>query len=150
MKDRVNLIYATYNKESGKSEVCIDTDLGRFYGETILYPEDKDLASRYEGCKYAELKALRKYSTARIRILKEQLNTLLSLENSYKSSSRCSDDNSGERKILTRAIGVKRREIQDAREDVESLTKSLLTNIAERDKIVERIRRQQGSKVDNK
>ena len=51
-----------YNAETGISTAWIATDLGDFYGEAKLAPEDKDIASSFAGCRYAEMRAIIKYS----------------------------------------------------------------------------------------
>lgn len=61
IKGYVHLIKADYNEETGISTATIDTDLGAFEGRAKLHDEDRDFASKYTGCRYAETRATIKY-----------------------------------------------------------------------------------------
>lgn len=51
------LVYAKYDKETGISKVWIKNKYGVFMAKSRLRPEDKDFASEYIGCHFAEMKA---------------------------------------------------------------------------------------------
>lgn len=86
----------TYDENTGISKAWIATDLGDFYGKAILSPEDKDIASSFAGCEYAEIRAILKYAKLKIKILKYQLEPLLRIKKEYEKtnfSKRCSIPN---------------------------------------------------------
>lgn len=76
IKGFIHLIEADYNEETGVSTVMIDTDLGAFYGKAKLHDEDKDYASRYTGCRYAETRATIKYLKMKQKYILGQLKVL--------------------------------------------------------------------------
>lgn len=76
IKGFIHLIEADYNEETGVSTVMIDTDLGAFYGKAKLHDEDKDYASKYTGCRYAETRATIKYLKMKQKYILGQLKVL--------------------------------------------------------------------------
>lgn len=76
IKGFIHLIKADYNEETGVSTVMIDTDLGAFYGKAKLHDEDKDYASKYTGCRYAETRATIKYLKMKQKYILGQLKAL--------------------------------------------------------------------------
>jgi hypothetical protein len=143
---RIILLKSQFDEFTGYSEVTIDTDLGRFTGTSVTRDEDKPYASSFCGCKYAEIKALRKYLKASVKKLKTELKVLTNIRDAFDSSDKCSKD-SREWKILMKAIYQKQDEIQAEKDHVESITQHLLKSIAERDKILNRFYAKEG-KVD--
>lgn len=143
---RIILLKSHFDKLTGYSEVTIDTDLGRFTGTSVTRKEDEPYASSFCGCKYAEIKALRKYLKASVKKLKTELKVLTNIRDAFSSSNKCSES-SREWKILMKAIYQKQNEIQEEKERVNSLTEHLLKTISERDKILNRFYTKEG-KVD--
>ena len=76
LKGYVRLIKADYNENTGVSNVMIDTDLGAFIGQAKLHDEDKDYASKYTGCRYAETRATIKYLKMKQKYILGQLKVL--------------------------------------------------------------------------
>lgn len=76
LKGYVHLIKADYNENTGVSNVMIDTDLGAFTGQAKLHDEDKDYASKYTGCRYAETRATIKYLKMKQKYILGQLKVL--------------------------------------------------------------------------
>ena len=70
---------AFFDEQSGISHVEISTELGNFKGVSYLHEDDKDIASHFEGCRYAELRALTKYLKAKIRNQKIKVDTIKNL-----------------------------------------------------------------------
>ena len=60
-----------YDKEVGTSVVIMEHRKKRFVGEAFLNPEDKEKASEYVGCAYAETRAVIKVLKHERKILKE-------------------------------------------------------------------------------
>lgn len=73
------LKYAYFNEESGESFVIISTNLGNFDGSCKLHDEDKDIQSKFFGCRIAEMRAVAKYGKEKIKLLKNKVNTLKNL-----------------------------------------------------------------------
>lgn len=136
--ERINLVKAEFNVETGVSTVTIDTELGRFTGTSVTRAEDKPYISSYQGCKYAEIKAIRKFLRAQLKAQKIELQVLKSLRNAFDSSNKCFTQNR-EWKILLKAIYQKEDQIAATKNNIEKLSKHLLEMIKVRDDIVNRI-----------
>lgn len=52
------IIVAEYDEETGISTVSIDTSWGVFTESAILHEEDKDVANRWDGCRFANYKCI--------------------------------------------------------------------------------------------
>lgn len=61
MDNNIKLVYSNYDDETGISIVRIQTPEGTFKGKARLNPKDENVASKYVGCKYAEIRAWIKY-----------------------------------------------------------------------------------------
>ena len=66
MKIQMKTIASEYNKETGISKVIVATDLGDITAYASLHPDDKDIASSFAGCRYAEMRAGIKYMKEKI------------------------------------------------------------------------------------
>lgn len=73
---KIKLDESYYDEESGYSYVLLRTDLGYFLGEAFLSDEDKDIASRYAGCNYAERRAVIKYYRYKVKLIERKLKNL--------------------------------------------------------------------------
>ena len=51
---RDQLVSATYNEATGVSTVKLNTKYGTFEHSVVVAPEDKDVANKFDGCKFAE------------------------------------------------------------------------------------------------
>lgn len=110
---KYGFVDATFNKETGVSTTTILTDLGLFTGTAYLHEEDRDIMSEYEGCKYAEWRAIIKYYKA---LLKQKKAIYLNLQNIITNLNRMKDCNKDSREA--RFI---RKQFYIARADYESL-----------------------------
>lgn len=79
MKLVYSVVDSGYNANTGESYVVINTPIGTFKGSTQLHEEDKDIKSAFQGCYYAESRALIKYYKELIKIQKVKCNTLKTL-----------------------------------------------------------------------
>lgn len=50
------ILFAKYNEETGISTVCKQTKYGTYTKSVKVAEEDKDIANKYDGCYFAELK----------------------------------------------------------------------------------------------
>jgi len=73
------LVSSNYDAETGISKVIINTELGTFEGTSKLHDEDKDIQSKYTGCRYAEMRAAAKYLKRKIKNQKIKVDTLKNL-----------------------------------------------------------------------
>lgn len=78
------IIKSDYNKETGISYVQISTKYGVFEGISKLHPDDKDIASEFEGCRYAEIRAVLKFLQHSNLILSTKINVLQNLLNNFQ------------------------------------------------------------------
>ena len=53
----MQLINSGFNEGTGKSTSVIKHKKKKYYGYAWLHPEDKEIASKYTGCRYAEMRA---------------------------------------------------------------------------------------------
>ena len=84
---------ASFNEDTGISYVEIETELGNFSGKSYLHEEDKDIASHFEGCRYAELRALIKYIKAHIRKQQIKVDTINNIINNMEQLKDYDPDN---------------------------------------------------------
>lgn len=87
---KIKLIDSTYDEESGISCATISTDLGEFTGYAFLNPEDKEIASSYAGCNYAERRAVMYYYEKKLKILKNKIQVLNEVTERLENSDDCS------------------------------------------------------------
>lgn len=87
------LLDSKFDSETGISKVVVKTELGVFEGTSKLHEEDKDIKSIFQGCRYAEIRAMIKYGKAKARayknkvdILKEVIDNMEKLNNYQKNS----------------------------------------------------------------
>lgn len=70
------LIYSNFNPDTGVSTVIIQNKYGRFTGTAKLDEEDCKHPSKFQGCEYAEMKAIIAFLKERIKAYKLQAKTL--------------------------------------------------------------------------
>jgi len=80
------MLYADYDQDTGISKVWIRTEIGTFSGTAYLHDEDRDIASNFEGCRYAEMRAVIKYVHTKVKTLKVKYSALLDVDNSFKAT----------------------------------------------------------------
>jgi hypothetical protein len=124
LKGFVHLINSDYNEETGVSKVLIDTDLGSFYGFAKLHPEDSDYASKFTGCRYAEIRATIKYLKMKQKIALYGLKLL----------NRVKPDKSVN--LLQEEIN---KELEEVKKAIEFSINTLTTDIKERPELIKKI-----------
>ena len=134
----IKLYHSDYDEYYGFSCAAIKTDLGIFTGTSILHDEDKDIASKYAGCEYAEIRAIIKYIKAKIQILKYQL---IGIENCEKAMKNKKDynHNSSEARTLRKQKYILEKEIKTWKERAESLHQKNYDKMMNRRKILDEI-----------
>lgn len=147
MKINIKTIISDYNESTGLSTVIIATDLGEFEGYAQLHDEDKEIASRFAGCRYAEMRAGIKYMKAKARIIKYQLEPLYKIYNDLKQRNNYNQDNIGI-KLLEKEIYLLEDEKEIFLTHAKTLTARLNEAIESRSGLVKKM--MEHNKQDNK
>ena len=124
LKGYVHLIKADYNENTGVSNVMIDTDLGAFVGQAKLHDEDKDYASKYTGCRYAETRATIKYLKMKQKYILGQLKVLHMIKETSE---------------IDRLILKLDKELNDVELAIKFSQESLTKDIEQRPELIKRI-----------
>lgn len=124
LKGYVHLIKADYNENTGVSNVMIDTDLGAFIGQAKLHDEDKDYASKYTGCRYAETRATIKYLKMKQKYILGQLKVLHMIKETSE---------------IDRLILKLDKELNDVELAIKFSQESLTKDIEQRPELIKRI-----------
>lgn len=140
-------VKSDYNEETGISTVVIATDLGEITAHAFLHPDDKDIASNFAGCRYAEMRAGIKYMKEKIKISKYQLKPLKRIYNdlSQKKKKYYNKNNNGA-KMLEKEIYKLEDDIETYKTNIQTLTERLQKAINSRDNIVRNMMNKQGNK----
>lgn len=142
---RFNLVDSKYNKDFGYSIVTIKTKYGNFTGTSQLYDEDKEIASSFRGCQYAEMKAVRKAYKAEIKEIDFKIKTLKDFEKVLKNMKEY-NENSFEAKRLRKEIYLYQKKKAKIKETIEAITKTMLGGMEGYPQEVERLRKKRESK----
>lgn len=124
LKGYVHLIKADYDENTGISNVMIDTDLGAFIGQAKLHDEDKDYASKYTGCRYAETRATIKYLKMKQKYILGQLKVLHMIKETNE---------------IDRLILKLDKELNDVELAIKFSQESLTKDIEQRPELIKRI-----------
>ena len=124
LKGYVHLIKADYNENTGVSNIMIDTDLGAFTGQAKLHDEDKDYASKYTGCRYAETRATIKYLKMKQKYILGQLKVLHMIKETSE---------------IDRLILKLDKELNDVELAIKFSQESLTKDIEQRPELIKRI-----------
>lgn len=135
MKIQMKTIASEYNEETGISRVTLWTDLGCFEGVAKLHPDDKETASHFAGCRYAEMRAMIKYGKMKMKVIDNQLDVLKKIANELKSKKLYKDNSYGV-KLLEKNIYVLADEKETYKGYVSNLQKKLADDIKARDELI--------------
>ena len=114
---KYRLLFAEFNKETGISKAIIQTDLGIFTGQTILHEEDKDIASNFQGCMYAETRAVTNYVKEKCRILNIEIKTLSNLLDNLKQL-RCYNADNKEMRFIFNTLNKKQKRYEKLKNQI--------------------------------
>ena len=122
------ILNADFNRETGISKVNILTDLGNFEGKSKLHEEDKDIISNFEGCRYAELRAVVKYIKAKIKNQKIKVNTIknliINMEKLYNYA-----ENTPEARFVRKQFYIEQKNLQDLKEILKRLEEKVFNDM---------------------
>jgi CII-binding regulator of phage lambda lysogenization HflD len=122
----------------------VATDLGNITGYASLHPDDKDIASSFAGCRYAEMRAGIKYMKKKIQISKYQLKPLKRIYNELIRNKRCNKNSKGI-KLLEKEIYILEDDIKSYETNIKTLTERLQKAINSRDDIIKNMINKQGN-----
>lgn len=137
---KIRVMYANYNEKTGESIVTIATDLGQFTGHSKLAEEDKDIASRYAGCEFAERRAHIKYWKAQKFIYMQRLKALEDLEKNLKGRADY-DPYCTECRKIRRAIYEYKELVSECTNKIELMTSQLKEVIIKREETARRVKK---------
>lgn len=147
-KFKLKTIASSYNPETGISTATVSTEIGIFNGLARLHPDDKEIASKFAGCEYAEMRAILKYAKEKIKIINYQLEPLEKIYNDLKNRKYFKERNTGVR-LLQNEI----KELKDTRTIIQiqakNLADTLQKNINTRPDIIKSIQEKKNKKQDN-
>lgn len=138
-ENKIKLIYSNFDPDSGISIVRIQTPEGVFKGKARLHPKDRDVASHFAGCKYAEMRAYVKYYTFMAKLKQSAVDELRKLNNQLTQDKtvpkRVKRWSSDQLASLTQDYNIYRAAAAE-------LKKEISLQIQERDKILDKINKQ--------
>lgn len=134
--NNIKLVYSNYDEETGISTVRIQTPEGTFKGKSRLHPKDKNVASRYVGCKYAEMRAWIKYYKFMARLKQSAIEEVTKLSNQLNQ-----DKNIPKRAKEWAAANLKLLEEERKlyKIAIDELKQDLVFEMEERDKFLKKI-----------
>lgn len=134
---------AEFDEVTGKSFVIMETEVGTTTGYAYLHPDDKDVASKFQGCRIAEYRAWIGYATEKMKILRAEIKALTDLEKIYISLKDYNKD-SLEGRRLRRRIKEKQAELIAYRQRKEVAKKQIKEMITLYDKKMQKFKKIKG------
>jgi hypothetical protein len=135
-----------YDSKTGYSRVIIEHMGKQFSGIASLHPDDKDKASKYAGCSYAEtraeIKAL-KYERKIAKEKAEEFRKIVKACEQYKNW----DKNSPSAKIIYRQLNLKIRKVNELTDIINQKMKNLEKAIWKRDITIKAFERNRSKKI---
>jgi hypothetical protein len=134
------IVYAKYNPETGLSKVWIKNKYGVFMGKSRLHPEDKEFASEYIGCHFAEMKATINAYKKKKQDLQLRLKELVYF-NEILMTTRGADMQSTEARKLRKRIYILKKEIEQVEKKIEKLKDDFQYEVKARDESMRLLRK---------
>ena len=130
MKPNLKVINSAFDETTRISTTTILTDIGQFTGIAKLHPDDAQYASRYAGCRYAEIRATIKYLKAKKTMMRTQIKELYRLLNQIKSRK--------DRNSIEEVVNIYKNQIENCNKYILLLKDNLQKSIKEREKIIDK------------
>lgn len=128
MKFNLKTIDSAFDENTGISKTTILTDIGKFTGSAKLHPDDKEYASRYAGCRYAEIRATIKYLKVKKAIARNQIKELNKLLNEIRYKP--------DRQAIEAVIRIYKNQLDIYNKNILLLKDMLLKTIQERERLL--------------
>lgn len=135
MKVQMKTIASEYSELTGVSKITLWTDLGCFEGVAKLHPDDKEVASHFAGCRYAEMRAMIKYAKAKIKVIDNQVSLLKNIANELKNKKLYKANSTGI-KLLEKNIYLLEDDKEIFKDRIRSLTEKIQHDIKQRDELL--------------
>ena len=134
------IVYSKYNPETGLSKVWIKNKYGTFMGKSRLHLEDKEFASEYIGCHFAEMKATINAYKKKKQDLQLRLKELNYFYEVLKSTKYINLDSIETRKLRKR-IYILEREIKKVDQEINNLKSEFQYEVKARDEGIELLKK---------
>lgn len=121
---KVKLIKSFYDPESGESYAFVKTKYGVFVGSTKVHEEDKDIASSFAGCSFAETKAIISYEKEKLKEYKNRLNILETLVNNMEKLSLYNKNDASAR-YIRKQYYITRNLVNEQTQKIDAIKKNL-------------------------
>lgn len=145
MSYNIEFVDSGYSSSDGESWAKVKVDNKVFYGFSELLPEDKDKASKYAGCRFAELKAelkALKYLRRRKKEECEYYRKFVKSLGCYKNF----DKNSPTAKCVYKQLNKRIKEVNQLTDAVNAKREEFSIAINQRDLITKAIDRKKKAK----
>ena len=136
----MKFIKSSYDPDTGHSYVIMQHLGKKFVGEAHLHPEDKDNASKYAGCEYAEIRAAIKALKYERKIAKNKADQALDF---YKSCIGYADfdPESETAKVIKRQLNQRIKRVNEITDSINNLMGELDRRIQHRTIVTNTLKR---------
>lgn len=141
----MQLIESYFNEFLGKSISVIKHKKKKYYGYAWVHPEDKEKASKYTGCRYAEIRAEIKALKAEYRKEKaacEECRKFVKACSQYKNF----DKESPTAKAMFRQLNRRIRQVNNLADQINQKMVNLETAIKQKEIVSKALERKKGKK----
>ena len=141
----MQLINSGFNEGTGKSTSVVKHKKRKYYGYAWLHPEDKEIASKYTGCRYAEMRA-------EIKALKDEYKKeKKACEECRKFVKACSqyknfDKESLTAKVMFRQLNRRIKQVNNLADQINQKMQDLEIAIKQKDIVSKALERKRGKK----
>ena len=136
----MKFIESSYNEHSGISTVIMQHLGEKFKGIARLHPDDKENASNYAGCEYAEIRAKIKALKYERAIAKNKSDMAIDFIKSIEGYTKF-DKNSDSAKVMYRQLNQRIKRVNDLTDEINSLMDELDKKIHRRTIVTNAIKR---------
>ena len=140
---KYRLIYSEYDAVDGVSIAVVKTKYGTFTGVARLHPDDAEYESQFEGCKYAEYRAMIKAGKEELKELRQRLKGLEILQRDLQDGKEY-NSMSFEARRLRKRIYEYKSEIQTMEHTIKNSEKLISNSWDSRKKMLDKIRSEKG------
>lgn len=145
----MKFIKSSYDPDTGHSYVIMQHLGKKFVGEARLHPDDKENASSYAGCEYAEIRATIKALKYERTILKNKADQALDFIKSCKGYANY-DNDSETAKVINRQAYQRVKRVNEITDQINSLMNELDKKIHRRTIVTGAIQRKKDMTKEDK
>ena len=130
----MKFIQADYNSVDGISGVIIEHLGQKFSGFAWVHPDDKENASEFAGCEYAEIRATIQALKYELKLEKKAYKECLNFVKACKCYKKFNEEDATT-KVMYRQLNRRKKKITDLQKDINNIQEELDLLISRRDKI---------------